>query len=91
MHRRSVRHHDHVGANALAISLEKSLQISRTNFLLAFDQHLDVYGQFTLRLQVSGKGTKLGSETMTKSDLILPADDMSLAEAKDIMAAPPAG
>jgi len=28
---------------------------------------------------------------MTKSDVILPADDMSLAEAKDIMAAPPAG
>ena len=40
---------------------------------------------------VRGKGTKLGSETMTKSDVILPADDMSLAEAKDIMAAPPAG
>jgi hypothetical protein len=40
---------------------------------------------------VRSKGTKLGSETMTKSDLILPADDMSLAEAKDIMAAPPAG
>jgi len=40
---------------------------------------------------VRSKGTKLGSETMTKSDVILPADDMSLAEAKDIMAAPPAG
>ena len=35
---------------------------------------------------VRGKGVKLGSETMTKSDVILPADDMSLAEAKDIMA-----
>ena len=38
---------------------------------------------------VRSKGTKLGADQMTKSDVILPADDMSLAEAKDIMAAPP--
>ena len=37
---------------------------------------------------VRGKGTKLGSDQMMKSGVILPADDMSLAEAKDIMAPP---
>ena len=39
---------------------------------------------------VRSRGTRLGADQVTKSDVILPADDMSLAEAKDIMAAPPA-
>jgi phage shock protein A len=39
---------------------------------------------------VRDKGVKLGSDQVTKSDVILPADDMSLAEAKDIMSATPA-
>src|SRR5437588_3149837 len=39
---------------------------------------------------VRGKGTKLGGSETLKSDVILPADDMSLAEAKDIMSAPAA-
>ena len=39
---------------------------------------------------VRSKGTKLGSDQVQKSDYILPADDMSLAEAKDIMSSSPA-
>src|SRR5579859_2104610 len=38
---------------------------------------------------VRSKGTKLGNDQVTKSDVILPADDMSLAEAKDIMSTAP--
>jgi hypothetical protein len=46
-------------------------------------------GQLTELLSfVRGKGTKLASAETTKSDVILPADDMSLVEAKDIMAVP---
>jgi len=40
---------------------------------------------------VRGKGTKLGGTETMKSDVILPADDMSLAEAKDIMSSSPEG
>ncbi|GAC1657463.1 MAG: hypothetical protein NVS9B1_15210 [Candidatus Dormibacteraceae bacterium] len=39
---------------------------------------------------VRGKGTKLPADQILKSDVILPHEDMSLAEAKDIMSAPPA-
>lgn len=38
---------------------------------------------------VRAKGSKIPSDQITKSDLILPRDDMSLAEAKDIMSTPP--
>jgi len=38
---------------------------------------------------VRSKGVRLGNDQVTKSDVILPADDMSLAEAKDIMSAAP--